>query len=97
MNNQVLDKILVQLNHITKEQQEMKKDIASISKEQREMKQDIAEIKKDTKDISAMKVAVLETNNRVKKIETKLDKHERTLDLLSRRSIDQEAELKSIK
>lgn len=83
MSNDILNKILEQLNSISKEQQEMKRDIANM--------------KENTVDIPAMKVAILETNETVTRIESTQEKHERTLDLLSRRSIDQEAELKRIK
>ncbi|RWR11121.1 hypothetical protein QNH23_03550 [Siminovitchia fortis] len=45
----------------------------------------------------SVKQAVIETNKVVKRIEQTQESHERTLDLLSRRSIDQEAEIKRIK
>ncbi|MCK7605552.1 hypothetical protein L3V64_004095, partial [Geobacillus stearothermophilus] len=41
--------------------------------------------------------AVLETNEIVKKIEQNMEKHERILDLLSRRSIEHEAAISSIR
>jgi uncharacterized coiled-coil protein SlyX len=50
------------------------------------MKQDIAEIKQ----------AVLETNERVVRIEATLDKQEQVIDVLAARSIRQEAELKKV-
>ncbi len=43
-----------------------------------------------------IKQAVLETSDTVKRIETTLENHDRTLYILSRRSIEQEAELKRI-
>src|SRR5690625_2313211 len=104
MNKEVLNKILDQLNCITEDQQEMKQEFASMKQEfagmQKDitgMKQDIADMKKHTEDIPSMKVAILDTNDRVKRIEATVEKHDLTLDLLSRRSIDQEAELKRIK
>lgn len=62
-----------------------------------DMKQDISEIKKQTEDVPAIKVAVLETNEIVKHMESTQENHEQTLDLLSRRSIDQEAKLRSVR
>ncbi|MFK4996960.1 hypothetical protein ACI2OX_03575 [Bacillus sp. N9] len=53
--------------------------------------------KDDVADIPALKVAIYESLETSKRIEATQEKHERTLDLLSRRSIDQEAELKRIK
>lgn len=53
--------------------------------------------KEDIAEMSEMKTAIFETAEIVKHIEKTQEKHERTLDLLSRRSIDQEAELKRIK
>ena len=43
-----------------------------------------------------IKQAVVETSDTVKRIETTLENHDRTLYVLSRRSIEQEAELKRI-
>ncbi|AST05627.1 hypothetical protein AF2641_01140 [Anoxybacillus flavithermus] len=40
---------------------------------------------------------MLETNEMVKKIEQNMEKHERILDLLSRRSIEHEAAISSIR
>lgn len=62
-----------------------------------DMKQDISEIKKQTEDVPAIKIAVLETNEIVKHMESTQENHEQTLDLLSRRSIDQEAKLRSVR
>lgn len=83
MGEKVLSEILEQLNNLTKGQQEMKNDIE--------------EIKKQTEDIPAIKVAVLETKAIIERIESTQESHERILDLLSRRSIDQEAEIRRIK
>ncbi|WP_133243487.1 hypothetical protein [Pueribacillus theae] len=41
----------------------------------------------------AMKLAVFEISDTVKRFENTQEKHERTLDVLSRRSIDQEANI----
>lgn len=43
-----------------------------------------------------MKQTLLETSDAVKRIESTLENHDRTLDVLARRSIEQEAELKRI-
>lgn len=55
--------------------------------EQQEMKQDQELIKR----------AVLETNDRLKNVESILENQHRIIELLSTRSIQQEAELKRIK
>ena len=52
--------------------------------------------KENVAELPYIKRAVGDTSDTVKRIETIQEKHERTLDLLSRRSIDQEAELKRI-
>jgi hypothetical protein len=75
-----------QLSEIKQEQQSMKRDIAEIKLEQQSMKLDIAEIKQ----------AVLETNERVVRIEATVDKQQGVIELLSARSIQQEAQLKKI-
>ncbi len=73
------------------------KILQQILDEIKDMKKDISEIKKQTENIPAIKVAVLETNEIVKHIESLQENHEQTLDLLSRRSIDQEARLRSVR
>lgn len=73
------------------------KILQQILDEIKDMKSDIAEIKKQTEDIPTIKVAALETKEIVERIEPTQENHEQTLALLSRRSIDQEAELKRIK
>lgn len=83
MSEKILSDILEHLNNITKAQEEIQSDIA--------------EIKKQTEDIPAIKTASLETKEIVERVEATQERHEQTLDLLSRRSIDQEAELKRIK
>lgn len=85
------------------EQAEMKKEQKLMRDEQLSMKEEIFTIKEtmatkeDVADIPAMKVAIFEIADTVKRIESSQEKHERILDLLSRRSIEQEAELKRIK
>lgn len=104
MSEKILSDILEQLNNMSTVQQEMKNnvtdlnnDIAEVKNDITDLNNDIAEIKKQTEDIPAIKVAALETNEIVERIESAQESHEHTLDLLSRRSIDQEAELKRIK
>ncbi|MFB5762303.1 hypothetical protein [Paenibacillus medicaginis] len=71
------------LEKIETDQQEMKQ----------EMKQEIQEIRVDQQE---MKRAVLDTNERVMEIGDFLENQHRTIELLSARSIQQEAELKSV-
>ena len=72
----------------------MKADISSLKTDIPSMKKDISSLKSV---MSSMKVATIEILDTVKRVETTQDRHERTLDLLSRRSIEQEAEIKRIK
>lgn len=99
MNN-MSEKLLKQ---ILNELKEMKSELKEVKSEQQATRQDISNIQKtmatkeDVADIPAIKVSIFETSEIVKHIETTQVRHERTLDLLSRRSIDQEAEIKRIK
>lgn len=90
---------------------EMKSDIKEIRSELSEvkselgtMKADIDSIKEDTKLIPLIQQAVSEVNAEViasrdtlERIDKTLTVHDATLDMLARRSIDQEAALKRIK
>lgn len=82
------------LERIETEQQGMKQELQEIKEEQQEMKQDLLEMKQDQ---VLIKRAVLETNDRLKNVETILENQHRIIELLSARSIQQEAELKRIK
>lgn len=88
-DRELLELVLEKVTNMEVEQQSMKKDI-SLIKETMATKEDVA-------DMPAMKVATFEISDTVKRIEVTQEKHELTLDLLSRRSIDQEAALKRIK
>ncbi len=83
--NQILDK----LNTVIHEQQEMKQEVVNI-------KETMA-TKEDIKELPTMKSVIYDIGDTVDRIEAAQEKHERTLDLLARRSIDQEAEIKRIK
>lgn len=89
------------LQELRTEQQAMKVDIQEIRVEQQAMKQDIQGIKEDLHEIKEdqhlIKRAVLDTNERVMKMESVLENQHRIIELLSTRSIQQEAELKRIK
>jgi len=82
------------LERIETEQQGMKQELQEVKEEQQGMKQDLLEIKQDQ---ALIKRAVLETNDRLKNVETILENQHRIIELLSARSIQQEAELKRIK
>lgn len=82
-----LEPINRQLVELTSEQQQMKQEQELIRQEQKIMKQDQELIKR----------AVLETNDRLKNVETILENQHKIIELLSARSIQQEAELKRIK
>lgn len=62
--------------------------------ELKKLKSDIHEIKSIVSDIPLIRQAVLETSATVNRIETAQERHERILEVLSLRSIEQEAELK---
>ncbi|TYA14403.1 hypothetical protein FRY98_01560 [Paenibacillus faecis] len=90
-----------ELQGIKQEQQGMKQELHEIKQELQEvkeeqlgMKQDLLEMKQDQ---VLIKRVVLETNDRLKNVETILENQHRIIELLSARSIQQEAELKRIK
>ncbi|GGF87123.1 hypothetical protein GCM10010913_05750 [Paenibacillus aceti] len=79
----------------------MKQDIQGIKADQVLVKQDLNGIKQDVHEIKEdqhlIKRAVLDTNERVMKMETVLENQHSIIEVLSLRSIQQEAELKRIK
>jgi len=81
-----LQNINQRLDRIESEQQVMKQEI-------QQLKQDIQEIKQEQQQI---KQAVFETNEHVKRLEGIQVNQQRIIELLSARSIQQEAELKRI-
>ncbi len=111
MSDPILQQILTaltgvqtDLNEMKTEFIEMKSEISEMKSEISEMKSEIASIKEDTKLIPLIQQAVSEVNaeviatrDTIERIEETLRGHDVTLDLLSRRSIDQEAALKRIK
>jgi hypothetical protein len=103
MSEQLLQQILEKLNNIESEQQAMKSDQQAMKSDIQFMRQDVNNVKinmatkEDVADIPAIRVAVLEAIDTVNRIENTQVQHERILDLLSRRSIEQEAELRRIK
>ncbi|WP_461202766.1 hypothetical protein, partial [Anoxybacillus sp. TBDG-1] len=63
-------------------------------------KQELEEIKANMatkQDLALIQQAVLETNEIVKKLESKIDNHEKLLTLLSHRSLEHEAAISSIR
>ncbi|MGN7763357.1 histidine kinase [Paenibacillus sp. 22594] len=97
MSDPVLQQILTALTGV-------QSDLSDIKSEISDMKSEIASIKEDTKLIPLIQQAVSEVNaeviatrDTIERIEETLRGHDITLDLLSRRSIDQEAALKRIK
>lgn len=97
MSDPILQQILAEL-------QGMKSDLSEVKSELSIMKADIDSIKEDTKLIPLIQQAVSEVNAEViatrdtlERIDKTLTVHDATLDMLARRSIDQEAALKRIK
>ena len=111
MSDPILQQILTELQGMKSEVTEMKaeftdmkSDIKEIRSELGTMKADIDSIKEDTKLIPLIQQAVSEVNAEViatrdtlERIDKTLTLHDATLDILARRSIDQEAALKRIK
>lgn len=111
MSDPILQQILTELQGMKSEVTEMKSeftgmksDIKEIRSELSIMKADIDSIKEDTKLIPLIQQAVSEVNAEViatrdtlERIDKTLTVHDATLDMLARRSIDQEAALKRIK
>ncbi|MBW4081080.1 histidine kinase [Paenibacillus sp. S150] len=104
MSDPVLQQILTALTGVQSDIKDMKSGISGMKSEISEMKSDISSIKEDTKLIPLIQQAVSEVNaeviatrDTIQRIEATLQGHDVTLDLLSRRSIDQEAALKRIK
>lgn len=65
-----------------------------------EMGTELEEIKANMatkQDLALVQQAVLETNEIVKKLESKIDNHEQLLTLLSHRSLEHEASISSIR
>jgi hypothetical protein len=79
---------------IREELKPVNEQLKELRTEQQAMRQDIQEIKEDQ---HLIKRAVLDTNDRVMKMESVLENQHRIIELLSTRSIQQEAELKRIK
>ncbi|MHA6534699.1 histidine kinase [Paenibacillus sp. BAC0078] len=106
-----LSGVRADVSGVKSELSEVKADVSGLKAEFSEMKADLAEvkadiisIKEDTKLIPLIQQAVSEVNAEVianrdtlHNIEETLRSHDVTLDILSRRSIDQEAALKRIK
>ncbi|WP_019908831.1 hypothetical protein [Paenibacillus sp. HW567] len=111
MSDQILQQILGELKSMRSDLNEVKVDVSGLKAELSEVKADLTEvkadiisIKEDTKLIPLIQQAVSEVNAEVianrdtlHSIEETLRSHDVTLDILSRRSIDQEAALKRIK
>ncbi|OKP98248.1 histidine kinase [Paenibacillus sp. P46E] len=99
-----LSDIKSEISDMKSEISDMKSEISDMKSEISDIKLDIASIKEDTKLIPLIQQAVSEVNaeviatrDTIERIEETLRGHDVTLDLLSRRSIDQEAALKRIK
>ncbi|MCE3202931.1 histidine kinase [Paenibacillus sonchi] len=99
-----LNEMRTEFSEMKSEISGMKSEISEIRTEINEMKTEIASIKEDTRLIPLIQQAVSEVNaeviatrDTIGRIEETLRGHDVTLDLLSRRSIDQEAALKRIK
>ncbi|AIQ60610.1 histidine kinase [Paenibacillus borealis] len=92
------------LSEVKSELGSVKSELSEVKSELGVMKADIDSIKEDTKLIPLIQQAVSEVNAEViatrdtlERIDKTLTVHDATLDMLARRSIDQEAALKRIK
>ncbi|OKP89308.1 histidine kinase [Paenibacillus sp. P3E] len=104
MSDPVLQQILTAITGVQSDLSDIKSEISGMKSEISDIKSEIASIKEDTKLIPLIQQAVSEVNaeviatrDTIERIEETLRGHDVTLDLLSRRSIDQEAALKRIK
>ena len=110
MSEPLLQQILVELKDMKSEFSTMKSEISTMKSEIGTMKSEISTIKndmatkKDVELLASIKQAVSEVNKevvatseRVQNIEVTLRSHDSILDLLWRRSLDQEAALRRIK
>ncbi|MFD1178077.1 hypothetical protein ACFQ3W_17445 [Paenibacillus puldeungensis] len=91
MNSEL--KVLLQ-SVMREELKPVNEQLHELRTEQQAIKLDIQEIKEDQ---HLIKRAVLETNDRLINVESILENQHRIIELLSTRSIQQEAELKRIK
>ncbi|MED0656970.1 hypothetical protein [Anoxybacillus ayderensis] len=90
----------IKANMVTK--QELAEIKAELEKVKANMatKQELQEVKANMatkQDFTLVQQAVLETNEIVKRLETKIDSHEKLLTLLSHRSLEHEAAISSIR
>ncbi|MED0678718.1 hypothetical protein P4T20_05305 [Aneurinibacillus thermoaerophilus] len=82
MSNQLLEQILDKLDQLNQRLDRVENNMAT---------------KEDVADLPLIKRAVLDTSDSVKRLEEIQDSQQRIIELLSARSIQQEAELKRIK
>ncbi|CUA80886.1 hypothetical protein [Anoxybacillus suryakundensis] len=95
----MLQRILDKLENMEVELAEVKANMAT-KQELAELKTELEEVKANMatkQDLALVQQAVLETNEIVKKLESKIDNHEQLLTLLSHRSLEHEASISSIR
>lgn len=83
----------VKASMVTKQEFEEVKGNMATKQELQEVKANMA----TKQDFTLVQQAVLETNEIVKKLESKIDSHEKLLTLLSHRSLEHEAAISSIR
>ncbi|WP_163151166.1 hypothetical protein [Anoxybacillus sp. MB8] len=83
----------VKASMVTKQEFEEVKSSMATKQELQEVKANMA----TKQDFTLVQQAVLETNEIVKKLESKIDSHEKLLTLLSHRSLEHEAAISSIR
>ncbi|SDI17797.1 hypothetical protein SAMN05192534_1245 [Alteribacillus persepolensis] len=86
-DRELLEQLLQTVTNIDSKVTDMETELKTVNT-------DLSELKENQRQVQQ---AVLETNETTKRMEANQEKHERILDLLSRRSIEQEAEMKRIK
>lgn len=89
MSEKVLQQILSEVTTINKRMDSLETRFDKLEEE-------VEIIKSQTKEIPAMKVTILETNEAVMRIEKVQEEHESTLNILSRKYVDQEAKIKAL-
>ncbi|MFD1850423.1 hypothetical protein [Oceanobacillus bengalensis] len=100
MSDEIANQILAELkvisgkvNNIEKEQNSLKDDVNSLKSDVKVLKDDVKNLDSEQKQI---KLAVVENNKILKRIELNQASQQQVIDLLSPRSIQQEADIKQL-
>ncbi|MBP1991004.1 hypothetical protein [Paenibacillus eucommiae] len=96
MSEQLLLQILHEVQSHNERFDRIESDLAGLKTEVVAIKSDMADLKSQVAEIPFIKQAIMDTNATVNRIEEKQEFSNQTLELLSVRSIDQEARIKKL-